>query len=213
MISLEFHVAVRAALLVLCVVPALPALAMDRVEVAEVVEHGRERDEDHTIRYTLAVLNGTGWKKRDVDGAVRRVEAVFAGCGVTVLPRAVYWLDAPASFAELDEPMQTRLLATLPSTRPIALLVDRTTDRDVAYSYLPSAPVATRGTAWVTRNSHPACLAPLLAHELGHVLLDTPRHSNDPDNLMSPICTVSNLAGDRPGTRLNESQCAILRDR
>lgn len=195
---------------VLFTAPAMPA---DEVKVAEVVEYGTERAGDDTILYALAVLNGAGWEKSRVNEAIRRVEAVFSRCGVTVTAGTVYRLDAPPGFLDLEEPMQSSLLAALPAPRPIALLVDQTTDGDVAYSYLSSAPVASRGTAWVTRNSRPACLPTLLAHELGHILLDTPRHVDDPNNLMSHTCTVSNLAGDRPGTHLNESQCEAIRKR
>lgn len=163
--------------------------------------------------YPLAVLEGAGWEWPQIELAVRQVEEIFGQCGVTVTAETVYMVSAPEDFLELDEPMQARLLAAIPETRPAALLVGRTTDQDTAYSYLASAPVASRATGWVTRAARPACLGVLLAHELGHILLDTARHSTDPDNLMSHTCTISNVRGSAAGARLSAAQCRKLRER
>jgi len=169
------------------------------------------RRENNTIVYDLAVAQGAGWRKHRVAQAIDRAEAIFEQCGVRVAAESVHWLEIPVDLHVLEESAQRRLLAVLPQRRPMALLVNRTTEGDSAYSYLASAPVASRGTAWLTRNSHPVCVGALLAHELGHILLDTARHSSDPGNLMSHTCTVSNVAGSRPGTELTRSQCDTLR--
>lgn len=201
--------------LVACALSMFPAAAapVQGIEVIEVVERtsGTRDRMEGVITYPLAVLNAAGWEKVRVERAIHEVEAIFAQCGILVTAGSVYWLETSSQFLDLHESMQGRLLSRLPSMRPIALLVDQTADNDVAYSYLNSAPVASRGTAWVTRNSHPACLGILLAHELGHVLLNTTRHSDDGDNLMSHTCTVSNVAEFRPDASLAESQCEKLR--
>lgn len=165
------------------------------------------------VAYPVAVLDSANWRSSEVKRALEEVEAIFGQCGVTVVGGPVYRIEAPAAFTELDDERQYRLLAPLPATRPLAVLVDRTVARDVAYAYRLSAPVASRGTAWITRSGHPACLGRSLAHELGHILLDSARHSPDRDNLMFHSCTASNVAGSRPGTRLSERQCEQLRDR
>lgn len=184
------------------------------VAVVEVRERtSDQRLEEADVVYPLAVLGAAGWEPAHVEQAVRQVEDIYGQCGVTVTAGAVYWLEAPEDFRELDEAGQSRLLAELPASRPLAVLVDQTGDRDVAYSYLMSAPTEHRGTAWVTRNSHPTCLGPLLAHELGHILLDSADHSRDRGNLMAHTCTVSNVEGSRPGTRLTGAQCEQLRAR
>lgn len=180
------------------------------VEVIERTTGPGQRD-DAAITYPLAVLDSAGWDRGRILRAVHEVEDIFGQCGVVVTADPVYRLKVTSQYGKLDPSMQARILSKLPSTRPIALLVDQTTDRDVAYSYLDSAPTASRGSAWVTRNGHPACSGVLLAHELGHILLKTARHSDDPDNLMSHTCTVSNLAGFRPAARLSGSQCEQLR--
>lgn len=202
-----------AAVLLLLADPA-PAGPRQDVTVVDVLERtSGHRLAEADVVYPLAVLESAGWERARVERAIAEVEGIFGQCGITVSAGSVYRLAAPEAFRELDESMQARLLAELPPTRPIALLVDRTADGDTAYSYRMSAPVASRGTAWVTRNSQPACLAPSLAHELGHILLDSPRHSGDRRNLMSHTCTVSNVAGSRPGTELTDSQCGKLRAR
>lgn len=164
----------------------------------------------HSLIYSVAVLSGAGWKPDHVEEAVRQAEAIFAQCGIVVTAGSVYWVKAPDEFDEMDEPMHGRLLASLPETRPVAVFIDRTTDGDVAYSYLRSAPVASRGTAWITRNSHPACTGVLLAHELGHLLLNSAGHSSEPENLMSHTCRHTNIMRYQHGARLNEGQCERL---
>lgn len=203
-----------AAALALALSALLPVVvASDRdVAVFAVREPpGSDISREADVVYPLAVLASADWPPAAIERAVGEVERIFAQCGTTVTAGPRYRLQAPADYRELDEPMQARLLERLPAARPIVLLVDRTVDGDVAYSYLPSAPVASRGSAWITRHSDPACLGPLLAHELGHILLDSERHSDDRDNLMFHSCTVANVAGTHPGTNLTEAQCARLR--
>lgn len=204
--------AVGWALLAVFMLPATagPDYGTEDVEVIELTTRPGQRD-DAAITYPLAVLDSAGWGRDRILRAVHEVEDIFGQCGVVVTAEPVYRLKAPSRYRKLDPFMQARILSRLPSTRPIALLVDQTTDRDVAYSYLDSAPTASRGSAWVTRNGHPACTGVLLAHELGHILLNSARHSDDPDNLMSHTCTVSNVAGFRPVARLSGSQCDQLR--
>jgi hypothetical protein len=186
----------------------------DDVTVMEVIEPtSGHRLKEADVVYPLAVLRTAGWEPARVEQAIQQVEDIFDQCGITVTAGSVYWLEAPVEFRELDESMQSRLLSELPSTRPVAVLVDRTADRDVAYSYLRSAPLASRGTAWITRHSHPRCLGTLLAHELAHILLDSDRHSGDRGNLMFHTCTISNIAGSGPGTDLTDSQCNSIRTR
>lgn len=190
----------------------LAAGKQQEVRVREVVQwEAAPSWENNTIVYDLAIVQEAGWRKQTVAQAVDQVEAIFEQCGVRVAAESVHWLEIPVDLHALEESAQQSLLAVLPQRRPMALFVNRTTEGDSAYSYLASAPVATRGTAWLTRNSHPACVGALLAHELGHILLDTARHSSNPGNLMSHTCTVSNVAGFRPGTNLTRSQCDTLR--
>ncbi|MDZ7839924.1 MAG: hypothetical protein U5R46_03755 [Gammaproteobacteria bacterium] len=182
--------------------------------MSAVIEHAPARElEKADVVYPLAVLEGAGWEWPGIERAVRQVEEIFGQCGVAVTVGHIYLLSAPDDFLELDESMQSRLLDRLPESRPAALLVGRTTDQDTAYSYLVSAPVPSRGTAWVTRASRPVCLGVLLAHELGHILLNTARHNRDPENLMSYTCTISNIQRSAIGARLSASQCRQLRER
>lgn len=205
--------AAGAALVLALLQPAAAGPVRD-VAVVEVREGtSGYRLEQADVAYPLVVLESAGWNTGQVERAIREIEDIFAQCGIIVAAGSVHRVEAPREFRELDESLQARLLAELPPTRPMALLVDRTADRDVAYSYLMSAPTGSRGTAWVTRNGHPACLGPQLAHELGHILLDSERHSADRDNLMFHTCSVSNIAGARPGTDLTEAQCETIRAR
>lgn len=162
--------------------------------------------------YQAAVLSGAGWERVDVERAMADTAAIFAACGVVIRASVVYWLKAPAGFQELDETEQAGLLAPLGDRRPAVMFVNRTTDRDIAYSYLNESPVVSRGTAWITREGNPSCAGPLLAHELGHILLSSSRHSDNPENLMSYGCVSTNITGSRPNTALTDSQCKRLRE-
>lgn len=165
------------------------------------------------VGYQVVVLAGAGWRDSDIEEAVGEASAVFASCDVAVHATAVYWVKAPAGYQELDEREQAGLLAPLGGRRPVALFVNRTTERDIAYSYLNTAPVASRGTAWITRDSAPSCVGPLLAHELGHILLNSGRHVDDQRNLMSYNCVTMNITGFRLNTELTEGQCKRLQAR
>jgi len=182
------------------------------VDIRDMQERaGPQPDRDSAIVYTLVVLQGAGWDSDQVTRAVRQVEAIFDQCGVSVVAAPVYRLSVPEEYQRLSEAMQPRLLSALPRNRPAVLLVNHTRAGDTAYAYLESSPVASRGTAWITRASHPACLGTLLAHELGHILLRSGAHHSAPGNLMSHTCSYSNVAGFRAGTSLARAQCARLR--
>lgn len=174
----------------------------DRVEPAH-------RDEG--VHYAAAITAGSGWRREAVENAIEQARTIFDQCRVTVDARVVYWLEASPALGEIDEANQDRVLSILGKERPLAVFTGQTTAGDVAYSYLRSAPVASRATAWVTRRGAGKCAGVLLAHELGHILLDTPRHHADDRNLMSHTCTRSNVSGSTPGVGLDDEQCAALR--
>lgn len=185
----------------------------DRDEVVvRVVEHANEeRIEDANVAYRVAILAGVGWEGTDMERIVREIEDIFGQCRVTASARDIHWLEVGEQFHVLDASLESRLLDALPPDRPVILLVDRTTHQDLAYAYLPSAQRDKRGTAWITRAVPAACMAPLIAHELAHILLDSADHSDDPRNLMHHSCSVSNIAGASAGTGLTESQCERIR--
>lgn len=180
-------------------------------ESTDMPERRSGAEQADALTYQVAIMEGAGWQRETVDRAIAQVEAIYAQCDVRVAAADVCWRQMPGTLKTLDESEQADLLAKLPRERPLAVFVDRTTTGDTAYAYRMSAPVASRGTAWITRKSHLSCLGVLLAHELGHILLDTANHSADPKNLMAYTCTHSNIAGSTSNTRLSESQCRRLR--
>ncbi|MBS1270068.1 MAG: hypothetical protein MAG794_01021 [Gammaproteobacteria bacterium] len=205
--------ATRLGLLVLAALVSPVTTSGPGIEVVEVTQHGGPERGATGVTYPVAVLLGAGWKREQIERAIGDTEAIYARCGVVVTAGAIYWLQAPDDFQVLDEAEQTGLLTKLEPERPAAVFVNQTTDGDIAYSYLESAPIAGRGTAWITRNSDPTCIGALLAHELGHIMLDAARHSSQPGNLMAHTCTHSNIAGATPNTALSEAQCRRLRAR
>lgn len=180
------------------------------VEVVEVLPRHVGDGGGSTVRYEVAVLEEAGWRLDEIERAIQASESIYAQCGVTLHAVAIHRLRAPPAYQLLEEEDQARLLSGLAAGRPLVLFVNRTAAGDTAYSYRRSAPVAERGTAWITRTAAPSCVGVLLAHELGHILLDTARHSRQADNLMSYTCTHNNLAGAAPAARLSKAQCRRL---
>ncbi len=183
----------------------------ERIEIVETTPRGEPGNLQGDFVYPVAVLTGAGWERDQIEQAIRKAEAIYAQCGVMVTAGTVYWMKTPDEFHALDEIEQAELLSRLPPERPLAVFVDRTTDDDIAYSYLKSAPVASQGTAWITRRGHDSCVGSLLAHELGHILLNTAQHSSERHNIMAYSCTHSNIVRSQTNTRLSEAQCRQLR--
>ena len=188
------------------------AVQGDTVEVAGVTRFEAQSPGTGGTRYLVAVLSGSGWKREEIENAIKQARMIFDQCRVVVDVRAIYWLKTAVEFDRLQETHQAEILSVLPHYRPVIGFIKDSRDNDVAYSYLQSAPVPSRGTAWITRAGDPGCVGTIVAHELGHILLDTARHSAGGGNLMSYTCVHSNIARFPAGNNLDEAQCDRLRE-
>ncbi len=167
----------------------------------------------HGFNFSVVVVRNAGWQPDEIETAIRETAAIFLHrCGLPISVDRVLTVDLPDDYQELDETEEERLVGGL-AERPAVLFVNATTDNHNAYSYLESWPISRAGTVWITRDAPTVCRGPLLAHEIGHVALDDPEHSDDPDNLMSHRCGHSNLTNQRINTELSEQQCTLLKRR
>jgi len=192
--------------------PAAAGAADSAIRVVETSRYGATAAPPAAVVYPVAVLRGSGWEEDLIQRAIGEAEAIFKQCDVVVTAGTVYWLEAPDRYHTLAESDQAALLQALAPRRPAALFINRTAARDTAYSYLHDAPVPSRGTAWLTRRVADSCAGALLAHELGHILLHSPRHSTQPGNLMAAACRHSNIKGAAVNDRLSGAQCERLRN-
>jgi len=88
--------------------------------------------------------------------------------------------------------------------------VSGTAEEDVAFAHLPSLNSPSASTIWITERVNERCLAWIAAHEIGHVLLDSGKHSNGTVNVMSNGCTVSNWSNSIKTPGWTTEQCSAL---
>ena len=110
----------------------------------------------------------------------------------------------------IDSDTRTTLAQQFKKTAPTIFFVKRTAEDDVAYAHLPSLDIPPASTIWITERVNERCLAWITAHELGHVLLDSGRHSNGTVNVMSNACTLTNWNNSTALPEWTPAQCTAL---
>lgn len=95
--------------------------------------------------------------------------------------------------------------------RPAVFLIDSTDDRELAFSYLPSFHRDVAATAWISNRVSDACFAWVLAHEIGHIVLDDATHHPSRSNVMHRSCSSGNVGRSEALPRWSEAQCQVLR--
>lgn len=184
----------------------------DGINITKIIALEADSNNHRVVYYDIAVLNNAGWQQIDIERAITKSKAIYAQCNVHLEAQSIRWLDTPQIYLNLNESNQADIIEQLPASRPLVVFIQQTTDGDNAYSYLLSAPLSSQGSAWITRKSSDECTGVLMAHELGHILLDTDSHAADIDNLMAYSCTHSNIQGAKPNTDLTPEQCAKLQN-
>ena len=161
----------------------------------------------HEMNLDVVVLDGSGWRIREVHRAVARAADVLAQCGVAVGRARLRIVEAPRRYRYLDDVWSPRLLKRLDLTHPAVFFVEETLRRPAfeaeafGQANTRSWPIM-RDTVWVTRAATE--LGVVLAHELFHVLADLGQHESAPDNLMNEYVDSAN-------TRLHDWQCERMR--
>jgi len=189
-----------------------PAAPIERVRVLDLPLESAPPAAPVAARATLtaALLDGSGWTVATVRAALAAARTLLRErCAIDIeVPRLVVVEAAPA-YRRLAATSEARLYARLRAWRPRLLFVHATVDNDVAYSYLVGSPVPQAGSAWFTRNVVGPCAGQLIAHEIGHLALNSAAHDPDPANFMHPGCRASNLEGRSP-PRIEARQCTRL---
>lgn len=111
----------------------------------------------------------------------------------------------------IDRENRIQLSKKYKNESPTVFFVPNTAEVDVAFSYLPSYDSPLASTFWITDRVSERCLVWITAHELGHVLLDSAKHSNVSINVMSKHCKVGNWNNQLAKPKWNAEQCSALR--
>lgn len=195
--------------MLLLLLAAMPALALEQITVLERRELTLERAASFTHRLvlTLAYLEGSGWAPEAIHAAARETGRILGQCGIALEQAQLVRVGAPARFRDFFTPASRELARTLALRRPTVYFVSGTRQRPAF-----DAEAIGRGnsrtrpeladTVWVALGTRDLGIA--LAHELAHVLMDSGEHSENPANLMREETALEN-------TRLSEAQCTRLR--
>jgi len=172
-------------------------------------EAGAVPGASHELRLSLFVFHGTRWSQNEIEAAVVRSARLLAQCSVALKHAALHVLETPQRFHVYSTPVARELLRQLTVTKPAVFFVQDTQNRP-AYE----AEAIGRGnassrpeladTVWIAYGARD--LAPVLAHELVHILSDSGEHSVESDNLMAADTSPAS-------TRLSPVQCDRLRSR
>lgn len=156
----------------------------------------------------VLVYFGDSWKPETIRSTVRKGARILAQCGVEIAKAELVRLDAPARYRVFDTPSSRELARALALSKPTIYFVAGTRQRPafdaeaIGRGNSATRPEL-RDTIWVARGARD--LGVVLAHELGHVLMDSGAHSDAAHNLMRAETTPEN-------NRLSAEQCARLRE-
>jgi hypothetical protein len=161
----------------------------------------------HTLRLTLAYLEGSGWTPEDIVAAVREGARLLEQCDVALERAELVRIAAPTKYLDFYTPFSRELASAVPLAKPAIYFVAGTRQRPafdaeaIGFGNSRSRPELL-DTVWITRASKD--LAIVLAHELAHVLMDSGEHSILRHNLMNADTAPEN-------TLLSADQCERLR--
>ena len=200
-------------LLLVLLFAAVPALAQGPegigiLERRDITLGARPGSPSHELHLTLAYLDGSGWTPDAIADAAKESARILGQCGLMLKTAELVRVAAPNRFNDFQTPSSRQLAATLQLGKPTVFFLAGTRQRPAF-----DAEAIGRGnsrtrpelvdTIWVTRGTRDLGIA--VTHELAHVLMDSGKHSDEPDNLMREETAPGN-------TRLSPAQCALLRN-
>lgn len=166
-------------------------------------------DESGSLSVEVTIL-GKVRTREFVDNAMQGVSQMYQQCGIPVVATVN---EAAAEAADdIDVAERYRLTRQYAIDKPGVFIVDSTAEHDVAFSYLPSLHRDVSGTAWITNRVSESCFAWIVAHEIGHLVLNDGTHHPQTDNIMNAWCSQGNnfnTTSALPGWTPN--QCELMR--
>lgn len=145
-----------------------------------------------------------------VEAAMVEVADIYRQCGLSISTQVNLKSEEPT--AELPQDKLNSPSQQHERYPPTVYVIESTLEGDVAFSYLPSINLDVSGTAWITNRVSDACFAWVVAHEIGHIALDSSVHHPDKRNVMNRFCSGnSNFNRSRALPRWDAQQCTDLR--
>ena len=144
-----------------------------------------------------------------LDQVMQGVNRIYQQCGISVSYQSQQ-VDLTAEQV-IDRQTRTSLVEQYKDELITLFFVPRTAEADVAYAYIPSRGTPLASSIWITERVQEACLPWIAAHEIGHVLLDSAKHSNGSSYVMSNGCTVNNWSNSAASPKWKVEQCLTLR--
>ncbi|HEX2199961.1 MAG TPA: hypothetical protein VHG88_15265, partial [Burkholderiales bacterium] len=173
--------------LLLAAAPVFAGEALRVVESRELPVSQTAGDASHRLDLTVHLFRGGRWSQETVADAVLEAGGLLRQCAIALSRVELRVVQAPPRFRVYWTPLSRELLARLPTSRPAIFFVDDTRndpafDAEAIGRGNSAGRPELAGTVWVAYGARD--LPQVLAHELAHLLADSGRHSEAPDNLM-----------------------------
>jgi len=207
----KFTLAMAAATLLAsgCVNPETSQQSTQEFKQTNSVSTDNSNDLTETASITVDVINVNEARESDLLREVMsEVNDIYQQCRITMTFNTQN--TALASEQSIDSEIRSTMAQQFKKTSPTIFFVQRTIEEDVAYAHLPSLNLPVASTIWITDRVNEGCLAWITAHEIGHVLLDSGKHSSGRVNVMSTGCTLNNWNSGTSAPIWTTEQCSAL---
>ena len=207
--------------------PLVVVVALVMVLLSGCVNPGQEQNIETELRQTdtdqsevVAGPNKTASLKVDVINVnearnstllrevLSEVNNIYRQCRIEVLFDTK--ITSLAEGRTIDSEARSKLAQRYKEVQPAMFFVPGTAEADVAFAHLPSLNSPAASTIWITDRVNEGCLGWIAAHEIGHVLLNSGKHSNGSVNVMSNGCTISNWSNSIKIPEWRTEQCIAL---
>ena len=161
----------------------------------------------HEFGLTLVSFAGTGWRRDIILPSATTAAKILTQCGVSLSSIEWHELDGPEKYKYFFVPVSTELVRQVSFPKPTVYFVKDTLqpvgfDAEAIGKSNSLTRPELRDTIWVAYGARD--LGVSLAHELAHVLMDSGKHVNEPDNLMNEESSLQSL-------KLSPAQCERMR--
>lgn len=197
--------------LLACATSTAPEADLSQPGFEETLRARAATDSQSANRFQVDVnIVGNARDMSEVESALAGVASIYSQCDIQLDTELHSLPDEGANAVSLTS--LYGLVHDHMRQRPTVFIIDSTEERDVAFSYLPSLARDVSGTAWISKRVSEQCLAWIVTHELGHIVLDSSLHHSDPRNVMSTHCTSYNATRITREPEWSDSQCDALRE-
>lgn len=144
-----------------------------------------------------------------VEDAMGTVAEMYQQCNVPLKTTIHNLEEVPTQ--DVDVQQRYQLTHNYSVRKPSVFIIESSAERDVGFSYLPSLKRDVSGTAWITERVSDACFAWIIAHEIGHIVLNDGNHHPRTNNIMNARCSAgSNYNSTAALPRWSDRQCELM---